>query len=238
MTDHARAGVFSITEPLPGPGETVLLEASAGTGKTWTIAALAARYIAEGRARIDELLVVTFTRAASLELRSRVRGRLVEVEAALAGARSYSHGDDELLDLLLADEGAREERRGHVRAALAAFDSAVIVTIHQFCQTVLRGLGVAGDTDPAARLVEDLDDLLVEVVDDLYLRDYARSDLAAEFDRRTAFAVAAAAVQDPGARLEPADADPETPAGRRYEFATAVRRELDAHIAPEAPEPP
>lgn len=227
MTDHARAGVFSITEPLPGPGETVLLEASAGTGKTWTIAALAARYIAEGRARIDELLVVTFTRAASLELRSRVRGRLVEVEAALAGATSYSHGDDELLDLLLADEGARKERRGNVRAALAAFDSAVIVTIHQFCQTVLRGLGVAGDTDPAARLVEDLDDLLVEVVDDLYLRDYARSDLAAEFDRRTAFAVAAAAVQDPGARLEPADADPETPAGRRYEFATAVRRELD-----------
>ena len=67
--------VFDLTGELP-TGTTVL-EASAGTGKTHTIAALAARYVAEGVARIDELMLVTFGRAATVELRERVRERLV-----------------------------------------------------------------------------------------------------------------------------------------------------------------
>ena len=63
---------FDVCADLPGPG-TTLLEASAGTGKTWTIGALVTRYVAEGVARLDEMLVVTFGRAASQELRERVR---------------------------------------------------------------------------------------------------------------------------------------------------------------------
>ena len=70
---------FDVTGPLP-TGVTVL-EASAGTGKTYTIAALAARYVAEGTP-LDELLLVTFTRMATSELRERVRDRLVAVEHA------------------------------------------------------------------------------------------------------------------------------------------------------------
>ncbi len=54
---------FRISDPLPTG--TTLLEASAGTGKTWTIGALVARFVAEGEARLDEMLVVTFGRAAS-----------------------------------------------------------------------------------------------------------------------------------------------------------------------------
>ncbi|HWG93941.1 MAG TPA: UvrD-helicase domain-containing protein, partial [Mycobacteriales bacterium] len=65
--------VFDLTGPLP-QGTTVL-EASAGTGKTYTIAGLVVRYVAEGEARLDQLLVVTFSRAASGELRTRVRER-------------------------------------------------------------------------------------------------------------------------------------------------------------------
>ena len=71
---------FDVCGPLP-TGLT-LLEASAGTGKTFTIAALVVRYVAEG-VPIDELLVVTFTRAATSELRERVRQRLVDTEAGL-----------------------------------------------------------------------------------------------------------------------------------------------------------
>ncbi|MDQ6715959.1 MAG: UvrD-helicase domain-containing protein, partial [Actinomycetota bacterium] len=73
-------GTFVITDPLPTG--TTLLEASAGTGKTWTIASLVTRYVAEGRARLDEMLVVTFGRAASQELRERVREQLVAAERA------------------------------------------------------------------------------------------------------------------------------------------------------------
>ena len=59
-----------------------MLEASAGTGKTYTIAALAARYVASG-VPLDKLLLVTFTRMATGELRERVRERLIDAERAL-----------------------------------------------------------------------------------------------------------------------------------------------------------
>jgi exodeoxyribonuclease V beta subunit len=73
---------FDIRGPLPR-GVTVL-EASAGTGKTTTIAALAARYVAEGTP-LDRVLLVTFTRMATGELRDRVRGRLVRAHRAPCG---------------------------------------------------------------------------------------------------------------------------------------------------------
>ncbi|MCW2855340.1 MAG: exodeoxyribonuclease subunit beta [Marmoricola sp.] len=220
---------FSITAALPTG--TVLLEASAGTGKTWTIAALVARYVAEGVASLDQLLVVTFGRAASQELRERVRERLVALEAILADlvlTGTTTRDRDDLVDFLV-DVGPEEllARRGRVRDALTAFDSAAIVTIHQFCHMVLKGLGIAGDTDACATLVEDLDDLLVEVVDDLYLRDHADAASAHSFPRREALALGREAVRDPRARLEPGDAGPETPAGVRVRFCDAVRGEFD-----------
>ncbi|NAZ88717.1 UvrD-helicase domain-containing protein, partial [Kineococcus indalonis] len=66
------------------PTGTTVLEASAGTGKTHAVAGLVVRHLAEGRARVEELLVVTFGRAATGELRSRVRERLVAARDALA----------------------------------------------------------------------------------------------------------------------------------------------------------
>ncbi|MBI2245699.1 MAG: UvrD-helicase domain-containing protein, partial [Nocardioides sp.] len=219
---------FAITDPLPAG--TVLLEASAGTGKTWTIGALLTRYVAEGVARLDQLLVVTFGRAASQELRERVRAQLVEAERVLGddpvAGDSGDPGDSELVTLLRS-WGADERRRGHRRVteALAGFDAATIATTHQFCSMVLDSLGVAGDTDSRARLVEDLDDLVKETVDDLYLRAFADAEPA--FTHDEAMAIARAAVGDPQARLEPAGADRSTIAGRKVSFADAVRTELD-----------
>ncbi len=73
--------VFDVCGDLPAG--TTLLEASAGTGKTWTIGALVARYVAEGVARLDEMLIITFGRAASQELRERVREHLTLVHSGL-----------------------------------------------------------------------------------------------------------------------------------------------------------
>ena len=64
-------------------------------------------------------------------------------------------------------------KRLRLRDALAGFDAATIATTHQFCQLVLRSLGVAGDTDAGVTLVENLDELVGEIVDDLYLRGSA-----------------------------------------------------------------
>ncbi|WP_435746898.1 UvrD-helicase domain-containing protein [Nocardioides sp. SYSU DS0663] len=218
---------FAITDPLPTG--TTLLEASAGTGKTWTIGALVTRFVAEGHCRLEQMLVVTFGRAASQELRERVRGQLVEAERALGGDPALAPATSSaLLDLLLdCDERERGLRHRRVVDALAGFDGATIATTHQFCSMVLDSLGVAGDTDSRARLVEDLDDVLTEVVDDLYLRAFAFADGAPAFSRAEAMSIARTVVGDPQARLEPADEDRTTPAGRRVAFARTVRAEMD-----------
>lgn len=222
--DAAAPAVFDVAGPLP-TGTTVL-EASAGTGKTFTIAALAARYVAEGVASLPELMLVTFGREATTELRERVRARLLSCERALAAPDPRE--EDAVHRLLTAGPPAElARRRARLRHALATFDAATIATTHQFCQQMLDGLGVAGDTDPDAMFVESIDDLLTEVVDDFYVRKYGdRAAGPPAFGRGAAMELARAAVLDGQARLTPADADASTTAGTRFRFATAVRAEV------------
>src|SRR5262249_48787627 len=151
---------FDLCGPLP-QGVTVL-EASAGTGKTFTIAALAARYVAEGMP-LENMLLVTFTRMATGELRERVRERLVGAEQELE--QTISSGSctsvDPVIDLLTT--GTAEElelRRRRLARAVADFDAATIATTHGFCQQVLGSLGVAGDLEENATFQDDIDDLL------------------------------------------------------------------------------
>ncbi|HSE07809.1 MAG TPA: UvrD-helicase domain-containing protein, partial [Nocardioidaceae bacterium] len=226
-TDHSafEPEVFDICDPLPSG--TTLLEASAGTGKTWTIAALVTRYVAEGVATLEQMLVVTFGRAASQELRERVRAQLVEAEHALAHPDAGEPPSDLVTLLLDAPPDERARRRQRLRDALGSFDAATIATTHQFCHMVLRSLGVAGDTDANATLVEDLDDLLEDVVDDLYLSAFAGIDGEPPFSHKEAMKLGRKAVGDPQARLEPRDADPDTLPGRRVAFASQVRAELE-----------
>ncbi len=217
---------FRVGGPLP-TGTTVL-EASAGTGKTYTIAALAARYVAEGHAELPQLMLVTFGREATQELRERVRERFVAAERALADPAAARRSDDEV-DAMLADapDAEVEQRRARLARALAGFDAATIATTHQFCQQMLAGLGVAGDADADAEFVESIDDLIAEVVDDFYVRKYGdRAGGTPAFGRSEALAMARRAVLDGQARLEPATAEPGSTAGVRHRFATAVRAEV------------
>ena len=208
------------------PTDTVVLEASAGTGKTYTVGALVARFVAEGTP-LERILVVTFGRAASQELRERVRERLVEAVADLGdlAAGGAVPPDDPLLAALARTGPAGRER---LTRALADFDAATIATTHQFCRQVLDSLGVAGDSDPGAELVEDLTDLTDEVVDDLYVRRFAVGGAGIpEIDRELAIHLGRQAVEHPDAALAPADAAPDSVAALRYRFADAVRREVD-----------
>ena len=68
---------FDLLGPLPVANSTTVLEASAGTGKTFALAGLVTRYVAEGAATLDQMLLITFGRAASQELRERVRDQIV-----------------------------------------------------------------------------------------------------------------------------------------------------------------
>jgi exodeoxyribonuclease V beta subunit len=212
---------FDLAGPLP-TGVTVL-EASAGTGKTYTIAALAARYVADGVA-LERLLLVTFTRMATGELRERVRERLVNAERELARVLAGAAPVDPLVELLAAATPAEvAARRVRLARALADFDAATITTTHGFCQEVLGGLGIAGDLEPDTAFVEDISDLVDEVVDDLYVRRFHGGDVP-PFERTQAAAIARVAVENPDAPI--ARAVGAVPAMRRR-LALAVRRELD-----------
>jgi exodeoxyribonuclease V beta subunit len=220
--------VFDICGPVP-TGITVL-EASAGTGKTFTIAALATRYVAEGLAPLGRLMLVTFGRAATAELRERVRDRLLTAERGLADPAAARAGEDELLRMLASTTDHEvTQRRRRLTTALATFDGATIATTHGFCQQMLAGLGVAGDADPDAAFTESIDDLVTEVVDDLYIRKYGTADAGRpEMSYACAVAVARSAMGDRQARLEPADAPDGSPAAARYGLARAVRTEVEA----------
>ncbi len=211
---------FHISDPLPR-GITVL-EASAGTGKTYAITGLAARYVAEGTP-LERILLVTFTRMATGELRERVRERLLAVQRGLAGA-GPDGAPDPVIDLIR-ERGAPEiaVARRRLNRALADFDAGTIATTHGFCQEALGGLGIAADLEPGVAVVEDLSDLVEEVLDDLFLRSFHREPQPA-MGRAQALMIARAAVLNPDAVLAPA---PEGVPTRRRGLADAARRELE-----------
>ncbi|OAM45829.1 exodeoxyribonuclease V subunit beta [Eikenella sp. NML99-0057] len=153
---------FHVAQLSLPPQGTHLVEASAGTGKTYNIAALFTRLVVlEGWAP-ENILVVTFTDAATAELKNRLRAQLGEALAALQSGETPA---DEFLQHLLAEALAKQERSKlilQLQAALSGFDTAAIYTIHGFCLRVLGDYaflcGVpfeleTGPADSAARLV-------------------------------------------------------------------------------------
>ena len=219
---------FDLCGPLP-EGTTVL-EASAGTGKTHTIAGLTCRYLAEGVARIDELMLVTFGRAATAELRERVRERLSEVTAALASAATARASEDDLVRHLAAGSDAEvTERHRRLATAIADFDAATIATTHGFCHQMLAGLGIAADVDHDVTFAEATTDLVVDTATDLYVGDYGRAESDPPPDGlafKVASTLAKEAVGDTAAEIEPRDAEDGSTARLRVDFASRVREEV------------
>ena len=204
------------------PEGTTVLEASAGTGKTYAIVGLATRFVAEGVVDLSQLLLVTFSRAATQELRERTRNRFAEVVMALADPDTARESSDPLIRHLASDDV--HARRARLRQALSDFDSGTISTTHGFCQRMLGELGIAGEREPDVTVVENVDDLTAEVVTDLYLRRYGRGEAPIRYAE--AMTAARAAIFDPRSDLAPEGAEG-TPAGERVEFAREVRREVE-----------
>jgi exodeoxyribonuclease V beta subunit len=217
---------FDLLGPLPAEQSTTVLEASAGTGKTFALAGLVTRYLADGVATLDQMLLITFGRAATQELRDRVRRQIVDAVAAFADPSLA--GDNQVIKYLVT--GGTEElrdRRQRLRDALAAFDAATIATTHQFCQMVLRSLGVAGDTDAGVTLVESLDELVAEIVDDLYLRRFGQERDDPLLIHADALRLAREVVKHPATELRPKDPDPDSRAAVCIAFAKEVLAELE-----------
>ena len=175
MSHGAMAQRFDAnTYPL-GPGLR-LLEASAGTGKTFALAHLSLRLITEAGLPLDALLVVTYTEAAADELRSRIGQRLqagLEGLEAQQGDRPHQPPDD-VLGAWLSQTAQTQQRQlwiSRLLVALEQLDRADITTIHGFCSRSLRrlALGQAAAMDPTLEV--DSSDLLREVVQDFWRQE-------------------------------------------------------------------
>ncbi|MCG8428125.1 MAG: exodeoxyribonuclease V subunit beta [Chromatiales bacterium] len=153
-----------------------LIEAGAGTGKTYTIAGLFLRLVLEAELAVENVLVVTYTKAATAELRERIRAQLVKGQIAFQNGAS----DDPLISALLdrAEDPQRWQRL--LQRAVLDFDRAAIFTIHGFCQRALADSAFESSAPFRAEMLLDEQSLLQEIVDDFWrieIQD-ANSDLA------------------------------------------------------------
>ena len=131
-----------------------LLEASAGTGKTFALAHLVLRLLSEGPKplQVDQLLVVTFTEAAAAELRDRIARRLQQALALLQGADADAM-DRPLQEWITAQSpSTHRAMEGRLLLALERLDRADITTIHGFCRRTLQRQALEAGLGPAVSL--------------------------------------------------------------------------------------
>ena len=210
------------------PTGRVVIEASAGTGKTHTLTTLAVRFLAERNLPTSDLLIVTFTRAATAELRDRCRRRIAAaVEHLDAVDRgSSTEATDPVLTHLAA--GDVELRLGRLRRALQEFDAATITTIHGFATQVLGTLGLAAGTDPDAAMVDDAAQLSAQCCADVLADAALRTGDPAALKGLKSSTLAArtrTALNIPDLRIAPSAHDPADPADLLR--AELIRRSID-----------
>ena len=149
------------------------IEASAGTGKTYTITALYLRLVMEEAIPVNRILVVTYTNAATKELRDRIRTRLAQIR--LAFQRGRADAADEFSIRMLDLFPNRDLAIRRLTNAVRGFDEAAIFTIHGFCKRVLGDNAFESGLSFETELMADTSDLLQEIVDDFWRREFYRA---------------------------------------------------------------
>ena len=155
----------------------ILIEASAGTGKTWNIGLIYLRLLLERGLRVEQILVTTFTDAAAQELRERLRQRLIEAERWLQAptAPAADTADDTLENYLVArctDAASVRHALRRIQLARSELDRAPVSTIHALCQRIQRDYPLESGAALAADRLFDEQQLLRECVEDFWRRRY------------------------------------------------------------------
>ena len=153
------------THPLKGIS---LIEASAGTGKTYTITHLYVRCLLETEFKVSQLLVVTFTNAATQELKGRIRELIYDTWNYLSNSEVENDVFDELFIQYRYDEKAIFK----LQEALINFDEASIYSIHGFCQRVLNIFPVETNSLLQQQIIPD-----EREIEQSAIRDYWRSNI-------------------------------------------------------------
>ncbi len=147
--------------PLEGAS---LIEASAGTGKTYAITGLFLRLILEKNLSVSEILVVTFTEAATEELKDRIRTRLLDAIRVFSGEDT----EDTFLKILAQKTANRSRALWRLKEAVRLFDETSIHTIHGFCRKALHENAFESGSLFDTELVPRQDDFKKEIVEDFW----------------------------------------------------------------------
>ena len=188
----------TVNHPLQG---TNVIEASAGTGKTFNIQKLVLRLIVEKNLTIDKILAVTFTEAATAELREKIRSELssamyyldVKIRTTFGNAakpvpdevlKNENADRDKLileslddvakliLDAVLQDETGAKAAHDRLLLAILDFDMASIYTIHGFCSRMLNDCSFESGIPFNTELVTDQAELIAGIIDDFWRKEF------------------------------------------------------------------
>ncbi len=153
-----------------------LIEASAGTGKTWALSALIVRFLIERRLEPRQIIATTFTRAAAAELQERIRQRIHGIWTLLhesltdvAQARERATLAHDLLGVYVLDRlsaAGRVEAYQHLKLALSTFDELFVGTLDSFCQKIWREFAFDIGGGEAREISEETDALTEELIHD------------------------------------------------------------------------
>ncbi|MBO6621025.1 MAG: exodeoxyribonuclease V subunit beta [Balneola sp.] len=150
-----------------------LVEASAGTGKTYNITSLYIRALIDLGLSPSDILVLTFTEDATAELKQRIRSRISECIDAFKSGNAQN--DPFLQELLKRDP---KQSLKQLKSALFTFDESVISTIHGFCQKLLKEFSTELNVQSDFEILTDPSDLIQENIDEFwrkFIRDNSES---------------------------------------------------------------
>ncbi|KAF3981540.1 MAG: exodeoxyribonuclease V subunit beta [Methylococcales symbiont of Hymedesmia sp. n. MRB-2018] len=151
-----------------------LIEASAGTGKTYAIAMLVLRFIVEKNLSIKQILVVTFTQAATEELKDRIRKRLLEAKRVFNSEQATV--DDNLTEWLNSLQLEPQLIIQRINHALFDIDQASIFTLHGFCQRMLAEYALESGQLFDSELTGDVSSIKQALADDFWRKQiYTRT---------------------------------------------------------------
>src|SRR5262245_6724234 len=157
-----------------------LIESNAGTGKTYVIAALYVRLLLERELEVKQILVVTFTEAATEDLKRRIRETIVQ------SVRTFTDGNpsDSFLLGLLGKEKDRARAKAILEMALQTLDEASVFTIHGFCHRALQDSAFESSALFDAQFATSQEKVLREIIDDFWRNElYSDSSLFSEYLR-------------------------------------------------------
>lgn len=230
-----------VFDPATTLGGKTLVQASAGTGKTYNIQNVYLRLVVSDGLPVESLLVVTFTEAATHELRERLRTILAKCRDHLEGRLATEDPDRTRVEAVLAlplkgdtAVGKTPDALSRVRLALMEFDNAAIFTIHAFCKRILDRYAFECGYDPDAELLEKENRIVADVCRDWWRAQMYRPAAAFPISLEGPGALAGL-VQErlarPGAELRPKPVSSATAKAALSALETTVGGFLTARAA-------